>query len=37
LPFQPLTKGERILAAGVLELKKELDDRESKRQTEPGH
>jgi hypothetical protein len=27
---QPLHAGERVLTAGVLELKKELEDRESK-------
>jgi cobalt-zinc-cadmium efflux system membrane fusion protein len=30
LPRQPLQKGERVLTTGVLELKKELEDRESK-------
>jgi cobalt-zinc-cadmium efflux system membrane fusion protein len=30
LPRQPLRKGERVLTTGVLELKKELEDRESK-------
>jgi cobalt-zinc-cadmium efflux system membrane fusion protein len=29
LPRQPLRAGERVLTAGVLELKKELEDRES--------
>ena len=29
LPRRPLKPGERVLAAGVLELKKELEDRES--------
>jgi cobalt-zinc-cadmium efflux system membrane fusion protein len=29
LPKQPLKAGERVLTAGVLELKKELEDRES--------
>jgi cobalt-zinc-cadmium efflux system membrane fusion protein len=30
LPRQPLRKGERVLTSGVLELKKELEDRESR-------
>src|SRR5262249_49170310 len=36
LPRQPLRAGERGLAAGVLELKQELEDRESKAEAEPG-
>jgi cobalt-zinc-cadmium efflux system membrane fusion protein len=29
LPKQPLTQGDRLITAGLLELKKELDDREA--------
>src|SRR5262249_5833682 len=36
LPKQPLQAGERVLTAGVLELKKELEDRESNVKAEQG-
>lgn len=29
LPFSPLQRGDRVLTSGILELKKELDDRQS--------
>jgi cobalt-zinc-cadmium efflux system membrane fusion protein len=37
LPPRPLGKGERVLTTGVLELKKELEDRESKAAEQAGH
>jgi membrane fusion protein, heavy metal efflux system len=35
LPKQPLRPGEHVLAAGVLELKKEVDDRRSRAREQP--